>query len=120
MTTPSSRFADVERQLASLAGSIRSREHVRGETLEQASHSSTRARSRRRAAEMIIMTSFILIMLSPLISHLTKAKLRTGPTSREVEMQAINATHHQQSFGWSLVDVFVQARQRMRSPHRGR
>lgn len=120
MSSPPSEYAEVERQLASLAESIQPREGVRDRLLENASQSSTRARSRRRAAELIIMVSFVLIMLSPMISQLTKAKLRQAPTSGEVQLQAINATHHQQSFGWALVDVFVQAKQRMSSPHRGR
>lgn len=120
MTSPPSKYSDVERQLASLAESIQPRENVRDRLLENASVSSSRARSRRRAAELIVMVSFVLIVLSPMISQLTKTRLRKGPSSSEVQMQAINATHHQQSFGWALVDVFVQARQRMSSPHRGR
>lgn len=119
MSTPQS-IRDAERQLASLAPSIGPREQLRQQVLEDASESSVRSRSKQRGSQSLVIAAVVVMVLSPLIGQLTRTKLPTGPSSKQVNAQALGATKQVGNFHWSLVDVFLRNQQRMRSRHMNR
>ena len=102
----------VERQIAVLGGSIGAKSRHRDGTLQRASETVVRSRSKLRSAQVAIGMSVMLILISPIIGALTRVKVSSPPTARQANAEALDrARETQMSFDWALVDVFRQFRE---------
>lgn len=105
------RTSAVESQIAALGGAIVSRRRHRDQMLERASESVMRSNSKRHSAKVVAAISIGLILISPLISALTRIEAPIPQTAERANAAALrHAETNRMSFDWALVDIFDQFR----------
>ena len=107
----------IEQQIASLGGSIAARQTHRQAVLEQASDSVDRMQGKRRTAQVVVMMSVVLILVSPLLGALSRVDAPSPQTAADTNAAALrHAEANRLSFDWALVELFDQFRVNKRSP----
>ncbi|MCO8123939.1 hypothetical protein NHH03_19500 [Stieleria sp. TO1_6] len=101
----------VEQQIAALGRSITPSSNHRDKVLRRASDASVRTRSKRRSAQIVVVMSLLLLVVSPLIGVLTRIEPPGPATAEQANQEALrHAAENRMSFDWALVDVFEKFR----------